>query len=107
MSRLIDVDIAVILIKNLMSNGAILEQALDAQSTAFELDDIQAFLMGEWVESKKVQELLGMSFENCVTRFDLSRVANWWSIVGKTEEERQRNGQKIETFFRLKGGTSL
>ena len=35
--------------------------------------------------------------------FDFSRTAEWWAIVGETEEERARNGQKITTRFRLKG----
>ena len=67
-----------------------------------ELRDIKNFLSGEWVESEKVENLLGMSFDECLRLFDFTRIANWWCFVGKTDEERKRNGQKIDTFFRLK-----
>ena len=66
-----------------------------------------AFLRREWVESEKVQELMGMDFTACFHTFDFSRTAEWWSVVGKTEEERQRNGQKVTCFFRLKEGQQL
>ena len=59
-------------------------------------------LSGKWVDSKLVQELLGLSFNECFALFDFSRTADWWSIVGETEEERARDGQKIVTKFRLK-----
>lgn len=67
----------------------------------------QDFLNGSWVESEKVQELTGMTFSECFSAFDFSRTAEWWSIVGKTEEERQRNGQKVTCMFRLKEGQQL
>ena len=57
---------------------------------------------GLWVDTDKVQEALGMDFSKCFPLFDFSRTAEWWSIVGKTEEERSYNGQKIVTKFRLK-----
>lgn len=63
---------------------------------------IRAFRAGEWVESEKVQKFTGMSFAECLHKFDFSRTAEWWSVVGKTKEERQRNGQKISTYFRMK-----
>ena len=66
-----------------------------------------AFLSGDWVESKKVQELTGMTFSECFSAFDFSRTAEWWSVVGKTEEERQLNGQKITNLFRLKEGQKI
>lgn len=66
-----------------------------------------AFLSGDWVESEKVQELTGMTFSECFSDFDFSRTAEWWSIVGKTEEERQLNGQKITNLFRLKEGQKI
>lgn len=66
-----------------------------------------AFLSGDWVESEKVQELTGMTFSECFSAFDFSRTAEWWSVVGKTEEERQREGQKITAKFRLKEGQQL
>lgn len=45
---------------------------------------------------------MGLSFNECFSLFDFSRTAEWWSIVGDTEEERAREGQKIVTKFRLK-----
>lgn len=66
-----------------------------------------AFLSGDWVESEKVQELTGMTFSECFSAFDFSRTAEWWSIVGKTKEERQLNGQKITNLFRLKEGQKI
>ena len=64
--------------------------------------DILRFLLGEWCEGEKVQKALGMTFEQCLGTFDISRSAEWWSVVGKTEEERKRNGQKIIVYFRIK-----
>lgn len=61
-----------------------------------------AFLRGEWVDSVIIQEITGMTFSECYSAFDVSRTAEWWSIVGKTEEERNRNGQKIVVQFKLK-----
>lgn len=66
-----------------------------------------AFLNGSWVESEKVQELTGMTFSECFSAFDFSRTAEWWSVVGKTEEERQLNGQKVTNLFRLKEGQKI
>lgn len=63
-----------------------------------------AFLSGEWVDSDTVQELTKMNFNECFSKFDFNRTASWWSIVGKTEEERQRNGQCILCQFKLKEG---
>lgn len=54
----------------------------------------------ECADSHKVQIALGMSFKECLSTFDFVRIAEWWSIVGKTEEERQRNGQKITILFK-------
>lgn len=65
-------------------------------------ETLRDFVEGKWVESEKVQNFLNMSFSECFSKFDFSREAEWWSVVGKTEEERQRNGQKVTTYFRLK-----
>ena len=59
-------------------------------------------LNGEWVETEDVCEALELSFTEAFKLFDFSRTAEWWSIVGKTEEERSRNGQCIKTEFRIK-----
>lgn len=66
-----------------------------------------AFLSGDWVESEKVQELTGMTFSECFSAFDFSRTVDWWSVVGETEEERQRNGQRVTNKFRLKEGQQI
>ena len=66
-----------------------------------------AFLNGSWVESEKVQELTGMTFSECFSAFAFSRTAEWWSVVGKTEEERHLNGQKVTNLFRLKEGQKI
>ena len=63
---------------------------------------ISDLLQGKWVETDKVQEALGMTFQECFKIFDFSRTAEWWSIAGVTEEERSRNGQKVTTMFRVK-----
>lgn len=57
---------------------------------------------GEWVSASEVQQTLGLTFEECMKQFDFSRTAEWWPIVGKTEEEKSRNGQKITCKFRKK-----
>lgn len=49
-----------------------------------------------------MQDALGLSFKECFEKFDFLRESEWWSVVGKTKEERQRNGQKISTFFRVR-----
>lgn len=57
---------------------------------------------GEWVETGLVCDALGITFSEGFRRFDFCRTAEWWSLVGRTEEERSRHGQKITTYFRLK-----
>lgn len=63
---------------------------------------LKKLLSGEWVDCNEVEEALGLSFIECFSLFDFSRTAEWWSVVGKTELERARDGQKIVTKFRLK-----
>lgn len=58
-------------------------------------------LSGERVEVETLVAATGWSFEQCCKRFELNRVAEWWSVVGKTDEERSRNGQKITCYFCL------
>ncbi len=73
----------------------------------YDLDEIRGVIKdlvsGKWVECEKVQRALNLSFEECFSLFEFSRVASWWSVVGKTEEEKQRNGQKVDTYFRIRG----
>lgn len=64
--------------------------------------DICRFLAGEWCDCEKVQDALGMDFKQCFAVFDFCRTAEWWSIAGKTEEEKKRQGQKIVTCFKIK-----
>lgn len=72
------------------------------EQPTIELDnEMLKFLQGEWVGCEIVQKALNMSFEQCFSVFDFCRSAEWWSIVGKTEEERSREGQKITTYFRI------
>lgn len=77
--------------KNFMSNSAMNTVLLP-------------LLKGEWVDSDNVEKALNMSFGDCLKIFDFNRTAEWWSFIGKTDEERNRNGQKISTFFRVKRG---
>lgn len=65
-------------------------------------ETIERLLNGEWVETAEVQKALGITFAEGFRRFDFSRTAEWWSIAGKTDDERAREGQKISTYFRLK-----
>lgn len=74
----------------------------EAQRTEEKKAALQEFLTGNWVDSKTVQEVLGLTFEECFRLFDFSRTSTWWSIAGKTEEERKREGQKVVCQFRLK-----
>lgn len=63
---------------------------------------IKKLIAGEWIDGKELEENLGLTFNECFQMFDFSRTVEWWSICGKTEEERERNGQKVICKFRLK-----
>lgn len=82
----------------------ILNSRLTAEQIAHEEDKITLLelLQGKWVESERVQRALGISYQHCVSLFEHSRIAEWWSIVGKTDEERARDGQCITIYFRVK-----
>ena len=71
-------------------------------STSDDMTTIMELLSGKWVDSNRVQKALGMDFSECFAMFDFARTAEWWSLVGKTKEERARNGQKVSTYFRVK-----
>jgi len=90
-------------VKSCIDEGLV-DDIVDGLSTAYETSDVRAFLSGEWVDSDKVQAFSGMGFNECFSAFDFSRSAEWWSVVGKTDGERQSDGQKIITRFRLKNG---
>lgn len=66
-----------------------------------ERDTLVNFINGQWIDAKLIQKLLQIDFSEGTSKFAFSRNAEWWSIVGKTEEERSRNGQKITTVFKL------
>lgn len=75
----------------------------DAIKIAEENDSARKRLLdGEWVLTEEVQTALGITFAEGIRRFDFSRTAEWWTVVGRTDEERKREGQKITTYFRLK-----
>lgn len=65
-------------------------------------NSILDFLNGKWVETQIVCSLLNISFSEGMEIFEFSRTAEWWSICEVTEEERNRDGQKIITQFRLR-----
>ncbi len=65
------------------------------------IQNLTKFFDRQWLESETVQELFSLNFETCMQLFEYSRVAEWWSIVGETKEERRRQGQKITIYFRL------
>lgn len=77
------------------------QAAAEYENTSHD-ENIRKLLSGEWVDCEKVQEALRMSFSECFCLLDFSRTAEWWSIVGETEEERAIDGQKITRKFRLK-----
>lgn len=81
--------------------------AIKYRNSIYSYKDVMEFLRGNWVDSEKVQGFLKMSFDDCYRTFDFSRTAEWWSIVGKTEEERSWQGQKIVCRFRLKDGKCI
>lgn len=73
-----------------------------------DIEALQEFLLGKWVSFDRLQNALGKdNFIEVQARLysqtERSRTAEWWSIVGKTEAERRRYGQKITNFLRLKG----
>ena len=57
---------------------------------------------GEWVETGLVCDALGITFSEGFRRFDFCRTAEWWSLVGCTEEERSRYGQKLLLILDLR-----
>lgn len=85
-----------------------IEQHAEIHQYRDELKNLQAkyevllrLLNGERVESETLMDATGWSFEQCCDCFELNRTAEWWSVIGKTDEERMRNGQKIICYFRI------
>ncbi|AVM69741.1 hypothetical protein C3V36_11120 [Lachnospiraceae bacterium oral taxon 500] len=81
-------------------------ELIDRQPTAYDSElgkeTLKEFFAGNWVDSDRLQLATGLSFIECYSMFDFSRDAVWWSVAGKTEEERAREGQCITTKFRLR-----
>jgi len=95
------------------TQGITLESVMDTQCDLagaeneidklnFKVNVMKRLLNGEWVETEDVCEALEMTFTEAFKLFDFNRTAEWWSIVGKTDEERNRDGQCIKTEFRIK-----
>ena len=63
---------------------------------------VKELLGGKWVDSDRVEDALGLTFNECFGIFDFCREVEWWSVVGETDEERARNGQKVTCYFRVK-----
>lgn len=57
---------------------------------------------GERVRCKEVQEALGITFSEGMKLFDYEMDACWWSICGETPEERNREGLRYLTYFRMR-----
>ena len=57
---------------------------------------------GERVRCKDVQDGLGITFSEGMKLFDYEMNACWWSICGETLEERNRDGLRYLTYFRMK-----
>lgn len=64
---------------------------------------LSRFEAGEWVDADLLLPELGLSFADAMFRFEFRRDAVWWSICGRTPEERARHGQKVTCYFRKRG----
>ena len=104
--KLVDINEVVKLVdKHTLDDGSLdndITCILEEIPFTYNMDVINELLDGKWVDSEQVQNALGFSFEKCLSKFNSSREAAWCSVVGETEEERQRNGQKVSIFFRVK-----
>lgn len=56
-----------------------------------------------WVPTEYVESVLDLSRSQCMRIFLFARTAEWWSICGKTPDERKRNGQCITTYYGIRG----
>ena len=57
------------------------------------VDTLRRLINGEWVDCNEVQEALGISFSECMKKFEFGRTAKWNAAP--------LNGQCIITKFRL------
>lgn len=57
---------------------------------------LKRLINGEWVDSGDVEAALGLTFAECVKRFEMSRIATW--------NPYPLNGQRVDVQFRIKKG---
>ena len=101
-----------------ISNGSVLREAADAIETLTaelaeernrhdRLQDwdrglteqgeiLKRLINGEWVDSCDVEAALGLTFAECVKRFEMNRIATWNTYP--------LNGQRVDVQFRIKKG---
>lgn len=68
---------------------------------------LTALCDGFWVPTEYVEFALNLTTHQCMRIFDFARTAEWWSICGKTPEERRLNGQCITTYYGVRGIRAL
>lgn len=66
---------------------------LGSHLTKEDQQELLKFVSGEFVESNVLQRLLGISFEECMTRFVFARTAKW--------NKAPLNGQEIINYFKI------
>ena len=57
---------------------------------------LKRLINGEWVDSCDVEAALGLTFAECVKRFEMNRIATWNTYP--------LNGQRVDVQFRIKRG---
>lgn len=57
---------------------------------------LKRLINGEWVDSCDVEAALGLTFAECVKRFEMNRIATW--------NPYPLNGQRVDVRFRIKKG---
>lgn len=57
---------------------------------------LKRLINGEWVDSCDVEAALGLTFAECVKRFEMNRIATW--------NPYPLNGQRVDVQFRIKKG---
>lgn len=55
---------------------------------------LKRLINGEWVDSCDVESALGLTFAECVKRFEMNRIATW--------NPYPLNGQRVDVQFRIK-----
>ena len=57
---------------------------------------LKRLINGEWVDSCDVEAALGLTFAECVKRFEMNRISTW--------NPYPLNGQRVDVQFRIKKG---